>query len=75
MHNLYADYQVELKDSTVSFVSTYGRATHVYFPYFDLVHGEGGTLMALGWAGTWNAEFKADGDVTSLKAGNCNRCF
>ena len=72
MRNLYADYQVELKDSTVSFVSTFGRATHVYFPYFDLVHGEGGTLLALGWAGTWNTEFRTEGDVTHWKAGNCN---
>ena len=47
--NKYADYQTLLRDTTVSFVSTGGRATHVYFPYFDLVHGDGGTLMA--WVG------------------------
>ena len=70
--NKYADYQTPLKDTTVSFVSNIGRATHIYFPYFDLVHGDGGTLLALGWAGTWNAEFRSEGDVTSWKAANCN---
>ena len=70
--NKYADYQTQLRDTTVSFVSTNGRATHVYFPYFDLVHGDGGTLMALGWAGTWHADFTGTADGISMKGGNCN---
>ena len=70
--NHYADYQTELKDTTVSFVSSNGRATHIVFPYFDLVHGDGGTLLAIGWAGTWRAEFKSEGDITTWTAGNCN---
>lgn len=70
--NKYADYQTPLRDTTVSFVSTGGRATHVYFPYFDLVHGDGGTLMALGWAGTWHAGFTGSGEGISMKGGNCN---
>ena len=70
--NKYADYQTPLRDTTVSFVSTGGRATHVYFPYFDLVHGDGGTLMALGWAGTWHADFTGGDEGISMKGGNCN---
>ncbi len=70
--NLYADYQTPLKDTTISFVSSNGRATHIVFPYFDLVHGDGGTLMALGWAGTWSSEFESKGDLTRWTAGNCN---
>ena len=70
--NLYADYQTELRDTTVSFVSSNGRATHIVFPYFDLVHGNGGTLLAIGWAGTWRAEFTVEGSTTLWKAGNCN---
>ncbi len=70
--NKYADYQTPLRDTTVSFVSTGGRATHVYFPYFDLVHGDGGTLMALGWAGTWHADFAGSDEGISMKGGNCN---
>ncbi len=70
--NLYADYQTELKDTVVSFVSSNGRATHIVFPYFDLVHGNGGTLLAIGWAGTWQSEFCNEGSTTVWKAGNCN---
>ena len=70
--NKYADYQTPLRDTTVSFVSTGGRATHIYFPYFDLVHGDGGTLMALGWAGTWHADFTGGDEGISMKGGNCN---
>ena len=70
--NLYADYVTPLRDTTVSFVSSNGRATHIVFPYFDLVHGDGGTLLAIGWAGTWRSEFRSEGDVTCWKAGNCN---
>ena len=70
--NLYADYQTEFKDSVINFVSSNGRATHIVFPYFDLVHGNGGTLLAIGWAGTWQAEFRNEGSTTVWKAGNCN---
>nr|MCR5549101.1 hypothetical protein [Bacteroidales bacterium] len=65
--HLYEDYVTELNDTTVSFISTGGRATHGCFPYFDLVHGDGGTILALGWAGTWNSEFESSGDTTLWK--------
>ena len=55
--NQYAAYEKDLLKEPVNFRSDGGRATHVVFPYFDLVHGNGGTLMALGWAGTWQADF------------------
>ena len=71
--NNYADYVTPMAaDTTVSFVSEGGRATHIVFPYFDIVHGDGGTLLALGWAGTWNATFHRNGDSVHLEAGNCN---
>ena len=70
--NRYADYDTPLRDTTVRFVSTNGRATHIVFPYFDLVHGDGGTLLAIGWAGTWQAEFQAEGAQTRWTAANCN---
>ena len=70
--NRYADYVTALKDTTVRFVSESGRTTHIVFPYFDLVHGDGGTLLALGWAGTWESQFLAEGEVTEWTAGICN---
>jgi hypothetical protein len=44
--NRYAPYEKHLPKDTASFRSDVGRATHVCFPYFDLVHGNGGTLLA-----------------------------
>ncbi len=53
--NYYAPYETDLSRQDAYHESNGGRATHVAFPYFNLVHGDGGTLIALGWAGTWNA--------------------
>lgn len=66
--NWYAGYEHDLGKGDKYFLSLGGRATHVVFPYFDLCHGDGGTMIALGWAGTWEALFSAEGDVTRVKA-------
>lgn len=67
--NFYSQYSRNLKvEKKVSFTSRSGRATHVEFPYFDLVYGDRGTRIALGWAGTWEAVFESDGRTTSLCA-------
>ena len=60
--NYYAPYEIALDRQSAHFESLGGRATHVCFPYFDLVHGDGGTLIALGWAGTWDALFAKAGN-------------
>ena len=69
--NFYAPYENDLLCHDRYFVSTGGRATHVVFPYFDLVHGDGGTLIALGWAGTWDALFSAHDGVSTVRAQTC----
>ena len=66
--NWYAGYEHDLGKGDKYFLSLGGRATHIVFPYFDLCHGNGGTMIALGWAGTWEALFSAEGDVTRVKA-------
>lgn len=70
--NLYKPYVYELEKEPVSFVSDSGRATHVYFPYFNLEHGTGGTMLAIGWAGTWSAHFTAEGNSTRYQARSVN---
>lgn len=56
--NFYRPYVCDLaKVPEKVFRGTEGRATHIVFPYFNLEHGDGGTLFALGWAGTWEARF------------------
>ncbi len=66
--NWYAGYEHDLSRGDKYFLSLGGRATHIVFPYFDLCHGNGGTMIALGWAGTWETLFSAEGDVTRVKA-------
>lgn len=66
--NYYAAYEHDLTWGDKYFLSTGGRATHIVFPYFDLVHGDGGTMIALGWAGTWEALFASHDGGTTLRA-------
>ena len=66
--NFYAAYEHDLSWGDKYFRSTGGRATHIVFPYFDLVHGDGGTLIALGWAGTWDAMFAYHDGAVELRA-------
>lgn len=69
--NRYSAYACDLTRHDHLVRATSGRATHVEFPYFDLVHGDGGTLIALGWAGTWEALFSAVNGRTRLLATAC----
>lgn len=65
--NQYEPYEYDLKTQKVNFTSTLGRATHVYFPYFNLEHDNGGVLIAIGWGGTWQADFIYDQNSKSTQ--------
>ncbi len=69
--NFYAGYECDLTKNSKYFRSDNGRATHIVFPYFDLVHGDGGTLIAIGWAGTWDAVFSNHEDRTTVRSKTC----
>lgn len=62
--NDYRPYSFNLSEKPVYFESLSGRPTHVNFPYFNLEYGSGGAMIALGWAGSWSADFSADGNTT-----------
>lgn len=70
--NQYKPYSYDLTSENVHFVSDSGRATHVNFPYFNLEYGEGGTMLAIGWAGTWTADFYYCDGVTTWTARSVN---
>lgn len=70
--NMYRPYSHDLVGQRVEFSSDIGRATHINFPYFDLAHGDGGTMLAIGWAGTWSASFQSDGEKTTYIARSVN---
>lgn len=65
--NQYLPYEKDLAQEDVNFTSTEGRATHHYFPYFNLETDDGGAMLAIGWGGTWQADFHYD-----EKSGNTN---
>lgn len=69
--NWYSAYEHDLRKVSQYFRSDNGRATHIVFPYFDLCCGDGGMLMALGWAGTWDAVFSACENAVTVKARTC----
>ena len=58
--NWYRPYAMDLSSNPVHFESNSGRPTHKRFPYFNLEHGDGGTMLAIGWSGTWSADFRYD---------------
>lgn len=58
----YASYEYDLKKEPVTFDSVSGRPSDGTFPYYNLEYGDGGTVMAIGWPGTWKASFNYVGD-------------
>ncbi|MBR4537280.1 MAG: alpha-galactosidase [Clostridia bacterium] len=72
--NAYRPYALDVGAQPRYFESNSGRATHVYFPYFDLEYGDGGVILAIGWAGTWRADFRYDEkrDETEYRARSVN---
>ncbi len=67
---LYSPYVKSADELTqgVSFEATSGRSTAYGFPYFNLETDDGGYMAAIGWPGTWHADFKSKGRVTHLTA-------
>lgn len=68
--NQYAPYNYDLTKK-VNFTSTLGRATHIYFPYFNVETDNGGYMLALGWGGTWKADFEPIANGTHVTFKNC----
>lgn len=66
--NQYRPYSQDLMAAPLHFFNNSGRPTHVTFPYFDLQYGDGGALLAIGWAGSWMADFCFDGEKTVYTA-------
>lgn len=71
-YNSYRPYALDLSDAPVHFTSNSGRPTHVNFPYFNLEYGNGGAIFAIGWSGTWTADFDSDGVNTVYTAQSVN---
>lgn len=70
--NQYRPYSIDLTSEKAAFTSDHGRATHINFPYFNLECGDGGVMLAIGWAGTWRADISFDGEKTKYIASSVN---
>ena len=66
--NWYRPYTLDVEAAPRYFESNSGRATHVNFPYFNLEYGDGGVMLAIGWAGTWRADFCYDRSANETEA-------
>lgn len=70
--NQYRPYSHDLCTEKVHFTSDSGRPTHVNFPYFNLEYGDGGVMLAIGWSGTWTADFTYSDGVTACTLSSTN---
>ncbi len=70
--NQYRPYSIDLDEKQLSFSSDSGRATHINFPYFNLEYGDGGSMLAIGWAGTWQAHFESSKGKTTCRLSAVN---
>lgn len=61
----------EYLNGAITFAPTAGRSTEGAFPYYKLNFGTGGMILAIGWAGQWEATFdnSADTSKTVITAG------
>ncbi len=65
-HHKPYEHDLTQGEGKVAFLSLSGRPTHQTFPYYDLVLGEGGIFIALGWAGTFGARFEREEGETRV---------
>lgn len=70
--DMYGPYTVDLSVPGAEVVQegVSGRPTHGNFPYYNLQYGDGGTFIAIGWPGTWRAEFRnVSADTVHVQGG------
>ena len=68
----YTPYEHDLNARTrYTDRSTSGRPSHGVFPYYNLSYGNGGTFIAIGWPGTWyaNYTYSKSAKTTTLSTG------
>lgn len=70
--NQYRPYEIDLTAEPAHFVSDSGRPTHGNFPYYNLEYGNGGVMLAIGWAGTFTADFAYADGVTTYTVNSVN---
>lgn len=62
----FTPHATDLKKGKATFDANTGRSSEQYMPYFNLETDDGGFMMAVGWPGTWRAEFEYTSGVTHV---------
>lgn len=66
----YAAEEFSLEGKKRIYAPTTGRSTQGAYPYYNLEYGDGGSLIAIGWNGQWEAVFDCRiDDTTHFTAG------
>lgn len=65
--NYYEPYCHDLSE-LIHFETYEPLPTHMVFPYFNLEYGTEGSMLAIGWAGNWSADFEKDGSAAIYTA-------
>jgi len=73
--NWYRPYEIALDSLPAHFATQSGRPTHISFPYFNLEAGDGGALFAIGWAGSWKADFVKQKNGTNITLRSTNDLY
>ena len=68
----FEPYAKDITTDGVEIVANTGRSTEQHMPYFNVETDDGGTMMAIGWSGTWTAQFKKEDDGTHIRAKGTN---
>ncbi len=71
-HNYYMPYCHDFTEPKIEFKQTTGKATEIYFPYYNVEYGDGGTFVAIGWGGTWSANFEKTENGVLFKGNSVN---
>lgn len=64
----FAPFEYALGETPLLFDASTGRSTQEYMPYFNVETDAGGAMIAIGWPGTWHAEFSAEGGTAHMQA-------
>ena len=72
-YSLHDEYLSKRKSRVIC--NSYGRSSAGMMPFFNLHQGNRGAMIAIGWTGSWRAEFAAGDEGVSVKTGLKNTHF
>lgn len=73
-YKLHKQFFHQSNSNSFSFKNTTGRSSDGTTPFFTVIGGGKGAIVAIGWTGSWKADFALDGEnCVSVKTGLQNK--